>query len=237
MSSLRSRSGRQADRHDVQAVEQILAELALADRLAQVAMGGGDDAHIGLDGHPAAHGGELALLQHAQQPGLGIQRHVADLVQEQRAAGGLLEAADPAGHRPGEGALLVAEQLALDQLARDRRHVHGDEGPAPALAVVVQGPGHQLLAGAGFAEDHHGQVGCHQPGHDPIDVLHGRRAADERQGLGQRRRVRRLRRLGAAEGPLDQPDQLVQVEGLGQIVEGAALGRAHRRQQRVLARS
>ena len=140
----------------------------------------------------------------------------------------------PAGHRPGEGALLMAEELALDQLARDRRHVHRDEGPAPALAIVVQGPGRQLLAGAGFAEDHHGQVGRHQPGHDPIDVLHGGRAADERQGLGQRRRIPRLRRLGAAEGPLDQPDQLVQVEGFGQIVEGAALGRAHRRQQRVL---
>jgi hypothetical protein len=176
---------RQADGDHVQAIEQILAELALADRLAQVAMGGGDDAHIGLDGNPAAHGGEFALLQHAQQPGLGIQRHVADLVQEQRAGGGLLEAPNPAGHRPGEGTLLMPEELALDQLARDRRHVHRDEGPAPALAVVVQGPGRQLLAGAGFAEDHHRQVSCHQPGHDPIDVLHGGRAADERQGLGR----------------------------------------------------
>ena len=44
-------------------------------------------------GCAAADGGELALLQHAQQPGLRLGRHVADLVEEQRAAGGLLEAA------------------------------------------------------------------------------------------------------------------------------------------------
>ena len=40
---------RQADRHDVQPVEQVLAEQALADQLPQVAMGGGDDADVGAD--------------------------------------------------------------------------------------------------------------------------------------------------------------------------------------------
>ena len=48
----------------------------------------------------------------------------------------------------GEGAALVAEQLALDQLARDRRHVDRDERPAAPLAVIVQRAGDQLLAGA-----------------------------------------------------------------------------------------
>ena len=96
MSSVRSRSGGSADRHDVQAIEQILAEQALADQLAQVAMGGGDDAHIGADRRAAADGGVLALLQHAQQPRLRLERHVADLVEEQRAALRLLEAAGTA---------------------------------------------------------------------------------------------------------------------------------------------
>ena len=48
---------------------------------------------FGLDRSAAADRRELAVLQHAQQPGLGVQRHVADLVEEQRAAVGLLEAA------------------------------------------------------------------------------------------------------------------------------------------------
>src|SRR3546814_5020275 len=69
-----------------------------------------DDAHVGADRRAAANGGVLALLQHPQQAGLRLQRHVADLVEEQRAAGGLLEAAGGAHGGAGEGALLVAER-------------------------------------------------------------------------------------------------------------------------------
>ena len=87
-------------------------------------------------------------LQHAQQPGLGLERHVADLVEEQGAALGLLEPPDLARIGAGERALLVTEQLALDQLARDRRHVDRDERPAAALAVVVDRLGDQFFAGA-----------------------------------------------------------------------------------------
>jgi ribosomal protein L18 len=74
--------GWQAQRHDIEAIIEILAEHALADQLTQVAVGGGNDAHIGLDRRASAHSRVLALLQHAQQAGLGFQRHVADLVQE-----------------------------------------------------------------------------------------------------------------------------------------------------------
>ena len=87
---------RQPQRHDVEPVEQVLAEQALLDQDAQVLVGGGDDAHIGLDRGAPADRGVLALLQHAQQPGLRLHRHVADLVEEQRAAFGLLEAAGAA---------------------------------------------------------------------------------------------------------------------------------------------
>ena len=124
---------RQADGHDVQPVEQVLAEQSLRDQLAQVAMGGGDDPHIGLDRHAAADRHELARLQHAQQPGLGLERHVADLVEEQRAALGLLEPPDLARIGAGERALLVTEQLALDQLARDRRQLTATNGPPRRL--------------------------------------------------------------------------------------------------------
>ena len=88
---------RQADRHDVEAVVEILAEEALPDHLAEVAVRRGDDADVGLDRRAAADHGVLALLQHAQQAGLGIHRHVADFVEEERAALGLLEAARTSG--------------------------------------------------------------------------------------------------------------------------------------------
>jgi uncharacterized protein YoaH (UPF0181 family) len=78
----------------------------------------------------AADAVELAVRQHAQQPRLQVERHVADLVEEQRAAVGLLEAAAARGLRAGEGAALVAEELAFEQVLRDRRGVDGDERTA-----------------------------------------------------------------------------------------------------------
>ena len=75
----------------------------------------------------------LALLQNAQQPRLRFQRHVADLVEKQRSAVGLLEASRRSRLGTGEGALLVAEQLALDQLARDGRQLIATNGPCRRL--------------------------------------------------------------------------------------------------------
>ena len=138
--------------------------------------------------------------------------------------------------RAGERAALVAEQLALDQLARDRRHVDRDERTGPAFAVIVQRAGDQFLAGARLAVDHHRQVGGGEPGDGPVDLLHRRAAADQRQAFV---RIARLRRAGARlrrhrQGAADHRQQFLQIEWLGQVFEGAALGRLHRRHQRRL---
>ena len=66
----------------------------------------------------AAHALELALLQHAQQLRLQLEGQLADLVEEQRAAVGQLEAPELPRQRAGERPLLVPEQLALDQVSR-----------------------------------------------------------------------------------------------------------------------
>ena len=52
----------------------------------------------------------------------------------------------PALHGPGEGALEVTEQLALDQLCRDRGAVHRHPRPGRPPRVKVQQPCHDLLA-------------------------------------------------------------------------------------------
>ena len=58
---------------------------------------------------------DLALLQDAQQLGLQRRRQLADLVEEQRAAVGLLERPTLPLGGAGERAALVAEELALEQ--------------------------------------------------------------------------------------------------------------------------
>ena len=81
--------------------------------VAQVAIGGGDDAHIHLHRALGADRIDFAFLQRAQQLDLHVQAQFADFVQEQRAAVGLLEFAQMLVGGAGEGALLMAEQDAI----------------------------------------------------------------------------------------------------------------------------
>ena len=97
-------------------------------------------------------------------------------------------------------------------------------GPDLALAVIVQRARDELLAGAGLARDHHREVGLHQARERAEDVLHRRRAADQRHRLGRRGLVGVLApplRLGQRAS--DDRHQFLQVEGFGQIFVGAAL--------------
>ena len=88
---------RELDVDDREAEVEVLAEGALVDHLAQVAVGGGEHAHVDLDDLVAADALDLAVLEHAQQLGLQVEVELADLVEEDGAALGLLEAAAAAG--------------------------------------------------------------------------------------------------------------------------------------------
>src|SRR5690606_33495580 len=92
---------------------------------------------------------------HAQHLGLRGRRHVADLVEDQRAAVGLLELARAILGGAGERALHVAEELALDQLRGTRRAVHLDQRLLAARRALVQRRRDELLARAVLAGDQH----------------------------------------------------------------------------------
>ena len=115
MSPARSRSGGTLDREDGEAVVEVLAKALLAHGLEQVAIGRGNDPDIDPDRRRAADPIELALLEDAEQLDLSLERQFADLVEEESAAVGQFEAADSPRDGAGEGSLLVAEQLALDE--------------------------------------------------------------------------------------------------------------------------
>ncbi len=163
--------GQRLDRKHVEAEVEVLAKASALHLLLQVAVGGRDHAHVDGAGALLADALEMALLQHAQQLALQLERDFADLVEEQRAAVGELEAADAVAQRAGERALHVAEELALEQFARDRRAVDADQRPVAPLARLVDGARDQLLAGAGFAGDHHRGVGRRHQLHLPQRLL------------------------------------------------------------------
>ena len=81
---------------------EVLAEQAASHTVLQVLVRRGDDADIHTDRRLSAHAIELSLRQDAQQTRLQRRRHVADLVEKQRAAVGLLEAPATLGIGAGE---------------------------------------------------------------------------------------------------------------------------------------
>ena len=191
MSACRSRSGG-VQRQHVQAVVKVFAKAAGHDLGLQVAVRRGHHPHIDRHRPGRAHRLDTALLQHAQQLDLHVHRHVADFIEEQGAAVGQLETADAVGMGPGEGALAVAEQLALQQFLGDGATVDRHEQAALALRTVVQAARHQLLAGAAFAGDQHGGAGGRDARHHVPDrpgrragAQIGRRTGGRRHGVGR----------------------------------------------------
>ena len=157
---------------------EVLAEVAFLDFLLQILVGGGHDPDIHGDVLVAADLGQLVLLQHAEDLGLGREGHVAYLVQEESAAVGLLELALMLFLSPGEGALLVTEELALYQLAGDGRAVDLDERHRSPVALLVQPSGHQFFSGTIGTCDEHPGVGRGHPVYHVLDTDDGRRLAD-----------------------------------------------------------
>ena len=179
MSSLRSRSGRQLHGDDVEAVEQVLAELAFVHHVAQIDVGRGDDPDVDLDRLDAAKAHELALLDDAQQLGLRLERDVADLVEEDRPLVGELEQPLLRVDGAGESALDVAEQVRLEQVGRQVAGVDGDERAIRPRGVLVQRPRDQLLAGTAFAVDQDGGAARRGLDDQVEDLPHARAPADD----------------------------------------------------------
>ena len=145
----------------------------------QITVRGRDDAHVDRDRPAVTHPFDDALLQHAQQLDLHHGRHIADLVQEEGAAAGLLEASAPVADRSGVGPAHVSEELALEQVLRQRRAVDLHEGTGRPSAGLVHRTGHEFLAGAAFAPDQDGRLAAGHAGDQVVELPHLLGPADD----------------------------------------------------------
>ena len=68
----------------VEAVKEVGAELAAADLLLQILVGGGNHPDVDLDRFVLAERLDLLFLQYPQQFGLHLDGDIGDLVEEQR---------------------------------------------------------------------------------------------------------------------------------------------------------
>src|SRR5688572_17285348 len=98
--------------NDVQSVEQILAEGALPDHVAQVPVGRGFGPKVPL---ASPNGGaellQAARLQESKKESLHPERHLANFIQEHGSMVSKLEFAELVAVRAREAALDVPEQL------------------------------------------------------------------------------------------------------------------------------
>ena len=167
--------GRNGDGEDFEAVVEVAAELLVRDHFGQVPVGRGHQANIHRNGARASQPLELLLLEGSQKLGLQLQRNVSDLVEEKAAVVRQFKAADLLHDGSGEGALLVPEQLALQQSAGYGGAIQPYKRMVPAGAQSVDGASDQLLAGAGLPLDQHGRVGVRH-GFDLLENPFKRRA-------------------------------------------------------------
>ena len=213
---------RHAQRHDVQAVIEILAEAALAHVALEIAAGRGDDAHV--DGHllRAAEAQELLLDENAQDLALRLERHVGDFVDIERAAVRFLERADLA--RPA-GAILGAEQLLLDAVGRHGGGVEDDERPVGAVRLLMQKARGELLAGTRRAADQDAAVGRREAVDGAFQLIDGGRFADHlgRDGRALLELAHLALQLRGFERAQGHEDEAIGLERLLDVVVGAAL--------------
>ena len=208
--------GRHVEGDDVEAEVEVLAERPPADLVLELLVGGRDHPHVHGHRGGAAHRLDLLLLEGAQDLGLGLQGHVPHLVEEQGAPVGQLELALARGQGPGERALGVAEELALDEVLGDGGAVHLDEGARGAAALVVDVAGHELLARAVLAEDEPSTVAGGGLGDLGAEPVQGRALPHHDEALLDLLLERAVLHLQAPrpQGVLDHEQGLLEGEGL-----------------------
>ena len=210
-----------ADREYREPVVEIGAEAAGLDFLAQVAIGGGDDARPGSPRLGLADPLVLAVFQHAQQLGLEVGRQFADFVEEQRAFAGFLEIAGTGGRGAGEGAPGMTEERRFEQAGRDRRAVERQKRLLLPFGHLVQAAaGDDVLAAAGFAFDEDREAEVRVLGELQAQALHRQAVADQASFAGRRgRAVREGQRLA------QQGQQVAGVAGFADEFHGAQRAR------------
>ncbi len=170
---------RHLDLDDVQPVVEVAPEAALGNQRLEVAVRGRHDAHVHEPRRVLAEPAHLVVLERAQEPDLRGERHVADLVQEQRALVRLLH--EPRAVRRGarERSPREAEEFALDERLGERSHVHGHERSLRALGEHVERAGDQLLPRSALAQDEHGAVRRRHACDQLQEPLHARAGPDD----------------------------------------------------------
>ncbi len=170
---------REAEADDGKPEVEVLAKAPVVHVLGEVAIRRSDDAHVDLPDRVAADAPDLAVLEDAEELRLQRRGKLADLVEEDGAALGLLEDAGAVRDRPAEGAPEVTEELTFDQVLGDAAAVDGDERPLRTARQVVDRPRDDLLPRPGLPFDEDDRLRGRRALDHPVEAAHLDAGADE----------------------------------------------------------
>src|SRR5690554_5011900 len=165
--------------HDVEPVVEILAEGPLFDHFGKIAMGRRDDPNIDRLGTIGAHALHHPLLERTKKLHLKVEGHLAQLVEKERAALGLLKTTGARCHCAGEGALNVTEEFGLEEVFGDGAAVDDNEGAIAPIGTAMDLARDELFTGSGFTCDEHADLGWRDALHFAEDLLKNGGAADD----------------------------------------------------------
>ncbi len=165
----------------------------LHDRGFEIVVGRADDPRAGFDRRLAPDAGEGAFLDQAEQFHLHWHRQLADFVEKQNPVAGPLDMAVMARLDTGEGALLVTEQLALDQFAGDRRAIDRDERLPSARRDLVHETRRHVLADAALPGYQERAVDIGDSPEQQLHLAHCLRVAERALRLMRRHEGAQLR--------------------------------------------
>ncbi len=134
-------------------MEEVGAECARADQVAQVLLRGRDQLRVDAIRRDRAEAADRLLLDRGQELSLEHERQRVDLVEEEAPAGGRLEQSRLRAARVREGARLEAEELRLEHGLGNGGAVDVDERAASPRAARVDQAGDEALARAGLTLD------------------------------------------------------------------------------------
>ena len=215
---------RQMHPDHIQPVIEILTETVLFNQGLQILVSCSDYSHIHLYRGMSTDPVELTVRQHPQQSGLGLGGHIANFIQEQCAAVGLLKASLTALCGAGKGPFFMAKQFRLNQVMGNRRHIQRDKFRTAARAVFVQSMGNQLLTCTGLTIDQDCDIGVGEATNSAKHLLHSRCFTNNfLDWLGINRLFDRFLLPGKGNAATGYLDQFIEIKGLWQILKGTAL--------------
>ena len=145
--------GRHVDGKLVDAVIEVLSELAFGYRLRQIFVGGTDESDIHINLLRAAQRTDFPLLQGSEELHLYFVVEVSHLIEENRSAVSNLEGTLLILFGSGKGTLLISEEFRCRHLLRDGTAVDGIERLILAQTLFMDAARHIFLSGAAGSEN------------------------------------------------------------------------------------